>query len=195
MQRFCDSRHADCLKIVFNRWVRSVFEECSCNDLRSINFYVIKVVFRNKIDGFVNWSLLSSLFIYFFIFFLCLTSHQPPRLVVMGSTVISTSDVLLVMSAVFISGIRTFRTSVSLWCQTEGQIPQTDFFSHALNIYEIPPLLDSLASQLLACVSLDYGEYGDVQLWREIIVHRFIVHKFTMHNLFVHMLIYKKFIA
>ena len=35
----------------------------------------------------------------------------------------------------------------SLWCQTEGQIPQRDFFSHALNIYGIPPLLGSLASQ------------------------------------------------
>ena len=36
----------------------------------------------------------------------------------------------------------------ALWCQTEGQIPQRDFFSHALNIYGIPPLLGSLASQV-----------------------------------------------
>ena len=36
----------------------------------------------------------------------------------------------------------------SLWCQTEGQIPPRDFFSHALNIWGIPPLLGSLASQV-----------------------------------------------
>ena len=34
--------------------------------------------------------------------------------------------------------------------KTEGQIPQMDFFSHALNIYGIPPLLGSLASQTRA---------------------------------------------
>ena len=34
-----------------------------------------------------------------------------------------------------------------LWCQIEGQIPQRDFFSHALNIYGILSLLGSLASQ------------------------------------------------
>ena len=34
-----------------------------------------------------------------------------------------------------------------LWCQIEGQIPQRDFFLHALNIYGTPALLGSLASQ------------------------------------------------
>ena len=43
--------------------------------------------------------------------------------------------------------VKVARTSKQ-WCQIEGQIPQRDFFSHALNIYGIPPLLCSLASQL-----------------------------------------------
>ena len=40
----------------------------------------------------------------------------------------------------------------TLWCQIERQIPQRDFFSHALNIYGIPPLVGSLASQTELCI-------------------------------------------
>ena len=45
-------------------------------------------------------------------------------------------------------GIARNFTHRFLWCQIEGQIPQRDFFSHALNIYGIPPFLGSLASQI-----------------------------------------------
>ena len=55
-----------------------------------------------------------------------------------------------IFCCIFISFVFVFLVWVNLlqWCQTdEGKIPSGDFFSHALNIHAIPPLLGSLASQ------------------------------------------------